>query len=92
VGSDEDETSHDGKPERTTSRTNGTVTKEQLNLIKKLRTEKGMTPDEVTQLAMEMFKFPVTELNRTQASTLINALKVAKTDGVGAQPAEDIPF
>ena len=88
VGSDDEEGS-DEKPQRTTSRTNATITEAQLNLIKGIRTEMGLSVEEVQAHCMDMFDLPVTNLNKTQASTFINALKIAKQNDGNGQPPED---
>ena len=87
---DDDEVSGNTRPTPTTSRTNGTISENQLKLIKQVRTEMGMEPDEVQNLAMEMFKVPVTGLNKTQASTFIQSLKMAKQNGKDGQ--SETPF
>ena len=78
------------QPQTTTSRTNGTITQAQIGLIKKVRTEMGMSREDVQSLCEEMFKTQaISSLNKTQASTFINALKVVKqTSGTGAPSAE----
>ena len=60
--------------------------------IKEIRTEMGMEAPEVQNLCQQMFSVSVTELNRTQASTFIQSLKVAKQNGNPAQATDDIPF
>jgi hypothetical protein len=75
--------------ERTTSRTNGTITPEQLQTIKQIRKEMSISPEDAQALSMEMFKLPITELNRTQASAFINALKRPSPN---EPPNHDPPF
>ena len=89
---DDDEVSGNTRPTPTTSRTNGTISENQLKLIKQVRTEMGMEPDEVQNLAIEMFKVPVTGLNKTQASTFIQSLKVAKQNGNSGEAHSSTPF
>lgn len=91
-GDDEDVTRGNGRPTPTTSRTNSTISENQLKLIKEIRTEMEMEPDEVQNLAMEMFKLAVTELNKTQASTFIQSLKMAKQNGKDGQSQSETPF
>ena len=89
---DDEEVSDNGRPTPTTARTNGTITENQLKLIKQVRTEMGMEVNEAQNLCQQMFSVPITELNKTQASTFIQSLKVAKQNGQDTQATDNIPF
>jgi hypothetical protein len=93
-GSDDDEEVRDnGRPQPTTSRTNGTITESQLKFIKELRASMGMSVEEVKTHCQEMFKTEdVMSLNTTQASTFIQALKVAQQNGGNDKSSDGIPF
>ena len=75
--------SGNGKPTKTTAKTNGGITDAQLGLVRKLRTEIGWSSDDVVELANKMFKAEVPDLNKTQASGLIAALKKQSSNGDG---------
>jgi hypothetical protein len=101
-GDDEEAASGNGQPPtRTTARTTGTITEAQRSLLKKLRTEMGLGPERLCDIASELFKTKdIMALNKTQASTLINTLKRMKEPvasevgqtGSPPPPDEDIPF
>ena len=77
--------------ERVTSRTNGAITEDQLKRIKETRTQLGISAEEVQDLCKRLFKmWEVTAINQTQASTLIEAIKVAEENA--AQPSEEALF
>jgi hypothetical protein len=82
-----------GAPERTTSKTNGGVSDAQLGLIRKLRTELGWSADEVNALSRKLFKTDIPNLNKTQASGLITALKKkAEPEDAGNGDDDETPF
>ena len=92
AGIDDEEVAHLDTPARTASRTNGGISEAQLKFIKDLRTGMSMSVEEVQAVCEEMFKTKnVLSLNSTQASTFIQALKVAKQNG-GQPEASEAPF
>ena len=79
-------------PEQPVSqKTNGTITPEQWKTLKTVRTELKMSPEQVIDLCEQMFKTrEVTSLNQTQATTLVNALKMSEQRR-DSQPNPDEP-
>ncbi len=74
-------------------KTNGTITEEQLKTIKTVRTELKMSPEQVIDLCEQMFKTrEVTSLNQTQATTLVNALKMSEHPGEDKANPDEPPF
>lgn len=76
AGKEEQSQETRGMTEKSRPKGNATITKEQLAIIKKLRTELGWAPEQVQDKAKEMFGTDkVDTLNPTMASALIAFLQ-----------------
>lgn len=89
---DKPSNSNGDAPEKTTSKTNGGVTDAQLGLIRRLRTDLGWSAEEVSVLARKLFKTEALNLNKTQASGLITALKKKAEESEGDDAEDESAF